>query len=83
MHMLPEALTIYGEWGKQQKIERPFPLPVVVFIAGYLCILGFERAVTARFAPKEENVDNVLYENAEVMSQSATMMRIELRQHGL
>ena len=54
-HMLPEALEVYQAWGKQQKIERLFPLPMVIFIAGYLLVLGFEQAVVARCAKKDNN----------------------------
>ena len=43
VHMMPEAVEIYATWAVAEKIERPFPLPYVMFFVGYLLILAVDR----------------------------------------
>ena len=47
IHMMPEAAHIYEIWAAEEKIERAFPLPYVMFFIGYLLILAIDR-VAAR-----------------------------------
>lgn len=47
VHMMPEATEIYMIWAKKEDIERPFPLPYVMFFMGYFLILSIDR-VAAR-----------------------------------
>ena len=47
IHMMPEAAEIYLIWAVKEGIERPFPLPYVMYFVGYLLILAIDR-VAAR-----------------------------------
>ena len=57
VHMLPEALEIHSSWAKKQKIDRAFPIPVVIFIGGYLLVMAFERAITSRYAKNHHDYE--------------------------
>ena len=39
-------------WAAHEKIERPFPLPFVMFFIGYLLILAIDRAAAQKFHMK-------------------------------
>ena len=43
IHMLPEGVEIWGGWAIEKGIERPFPLPYVMYFLGYLLILAIDR----------------------------------------
>ena len=43
IHMMPEGAEIYGAWAIEEGIERPFPLPYVMYFIGYLLILAIDR----------------------------------------
>ena len=47
IHMMPESAEIYLMWAVAEEIERPFPLPYVMFFVGYMLILAIDR-VAAR-----------------------------------
>ena len=47
IHLLPESAEIYLSWAAEEGIERPFPLPYVMFFVGYILILAIDR-VAAR-----------------------------------
>ena len=47
IHMMPEGAEIYTMWAAEEGIERPFPLPYVMYFIGYLLILAIDR-VAAR-----------------------------------
>ena len=54
-HMMPESEVIYREWAVKEGIERPFPLPYVMFFMGYLLILAVDRVVTHACGVKPPN----------------------------
>lgn len=47
IHMMPESAEVYAIWAAKEGIERPFPLPYVMFFVGYMLILSIDR-VAAR-----------------------------------
>ena len=47
VHMMPESAEMYADWALDEGIERPFPLPYVMFFMGYMLILAVDR-VAAR-----------------------------------
>jgi len=42
---MPEASEIYQGWAKKSKIERAFPLPHVLYVAGYLLVLMVDGVI--------------------------------------
>ena len=42
VHMMPEAQEIYLSWAIEEGIERPFPLPYVMYFVGYVLILALD-----------------------------------------
>jgi len=48
VHVMPEASEIYSEWAKKSGIERPFPLPHVLYVAGYLLVLMVDGVIYAQ-----------------------------------
>ena len=45
VHMMPEASEIYLSWAAEEKIEKPFPLPYVMYFVGYVLILSIDRVI--------------------------------------
>lgn len=56
VHMFPEAVEIYNMWSAKEKIERPFPLPYVMFFIGYFLILSIDRVATRACGVKHSHV---------------------------
>ena len=57
IHMMPEAAEVYLIWSVKEKIERPFPLPYVMFFVGYLFILGIDRVAAKAYHAGHGNED--------------------------
>ena len=49
IHILPESAEIYMLWTAAEEIEKPFPLPYVMFFIGYLLILFVDRVAAKAF----------------------------------
>ena len=49
IHMMPECAEIYLSWAAKEEIERPFPLPYVMFYLGYLLILAIDRVAAKAY----------------------------------
>jgi solute carrier family 39 (zinc transporter), member 1/2/3 len=49
VHMMPEAAEVYTIWAAKEGIERPFPLPYVMFFVGYLLILAIDRVAAKAY----------------------------------
>jgi zinc transporter ZupT len=45
MHILPEEVGIYKEITDAEEIERPFPIPYLLYFVGYTFILIVDRVV--------------------------------------
>lgn len=45
IHIIPEAIEVYGDYSKEKSIERPFPLPYVLIFVGYLIVLSVDRVI--------------------------------------
>lgn len=59
IHMMPESAEIYAIWAKDQDIERPFPLPYVMFFVGYLFILSIDRVAAKAYHTGHDHGDEV------------------------
>ena len=57
IHMMPEAAEIYLIWAAKEGIERPFPLPYVMFFVGYLLILAIDRVAAAKYHAAHDHAD--------------------------
>jgi solute carrier family 39 (zinc transporter), member 1/2/3 len=55
VHIMPEAAEIWGSWVKSANIERAFPLPYVLYLAGYLLILFTDKVIASKFRQPAEN----------------------------
>ena len=49
LHMMPEGSEIYLAWAAKEGIERPFPLPYVMYFIGYLLILAIDRVAAKAY----------------------------------
>jgi ABC-type Zn2+ transport system substrate-binding protein/surface adhesin len=49
VHMMPESAEMYADWAAEEGIERPFPLPYVMFFLGYMLILGVDRVAAKAY----------------------------------
>jgi|688.fasta_scaffold328197_1 zinc transporter ZupT len=45
IHIIPESVEVWHEYGEKKKIERPFPLPFVLIYVGYLIVLSVDRVI--------------------------------------
>ena len=45
MHLLPEAVELYGDWVASKQIGNPFPLPYLLFLSGILLVLLVDRVI--------------------------------------
>ena len=55
IHMMPESAEVYAIWAAEEGIERPFPLPYVMFFAGYMLILGIDRVAAKACGVKHDH----------------------------
>ena len=69
-HILPEAVEIYGGWAATEEIEDPFPLPYVLFYAGYLLILAVDKMIADKF--QMEGEDGAIATAAEIQAKNDT-----------
>ena len=68
IHMMPESAEVYEIWAAKEGIERPFPLPYVMFFVGYLLILAIDRVAARAYHlghehgkdEKSINADNMI-----------------------
>ena len=49
VHMMPEAAEVYGMWALCEGVERPFPLPYVMYFIGYMVILSIDRVLAKAY----------------------------------
>lgn len=49
VHMMPESAEVYATWAACEGIERPFPLPYVMYFVGYLVILLIDRVLAKAY----------------------------------
>ena len=49
IHIMPESAEIYMLWTAAEEIEKPFPLPYVMFFIGYLLILFVDRVAAKAY----------------------------------
>ena len=54
-HMLPESFTLYNDWVKAKHVHHAFPLPAIIFMCGYLTLLGFEKFVIDKIIEKQKD----------------------------
>ena len=48
VHMLPESVEAYNEWGHENGYEHLFPLPYVMMFTGYMIVLCLDRVIMAK-----------------------------------
>lgn len=48
VHMLPESVVAYNEWGHEKGYENLFPLPYVMMFTGYMIVLCLDRVIMAK-----------------------------------
>lgn len=53
IHMMPESAEVYLLWAAEENIERPFPLPYVMFFVGYMLILAIDRVAARKYHLEE------------------------------
>jgi len=49
VHMMPESAEMYADWAQEEGIEKPFPLPYVMFFMGYMLILAIDRVAAKAY----------------------------------
>jgi len=49
VHMMPEAVEMYQTWAICEQIEKPFPLPFVMYFMGYFLVLAVDRVVAKAY----------------------------------
>ena len=55
VHMMPEAAEVYQGWALCEKIEKPFPLPYVMYFVGYFFILSIDRVAARAYHAGHEH----------------------------
>ena len=61
IHILPESAEIYMLWAAVEGIEKPFPLPYVMFLIGYLLILLVDRVAAKAHRAESESLNKPSY----------------------
>jgi len=59
LHVLPESAETYEGWAKCNKYKKPFPLPYLLYIAGYVFILIIDRWLAADYHLNEDDTGEV------------------------
>ena len=49
IHMMPESSEIHNSWAAEKGIEKPFPLPYVMYFIGYMLILCIDRVIAKAY----------------------------------
>lgn len=57
VHMMPESAEVYMLWAAKEGIERPFPLPYVMYYVGYLLILSIDRVAARAYHSGHDHGD--------------------------
>lgn len=69
---MPEATEIYMIWAKKEDIERPFPLPYVMFFMGYFLILSIDRVAARACGVGHSHQNSAQAEQLELSSRVGT-----------